>query len=274
MKKLFIIALALVMLLALTGCCLSHEWAEADCVNPKICTKCEETEGEPLGHTWAAATCVTPKTCEDCGETEGEALGHTLSEATCTEAPVCSVCGETEGEALGHTWVDATYEAPKTCSVCGETEGEPLEMIRYDLGMDYETFVSTMNIALNTLGYELEFYEIDADGMPTYFVTQNGTELEVVVAFELMENGKTAYSVTVATPSVTDTTLTTVTGIVGGVAMAVADNTITQEVINELASSTPIESGGSNVYMIEYNGLLITLVEGSDALGFYICPLG
>ena len=37
MKRLMIIALALVMLLALAGCACEHEWMEADCVNPRIC---------------------------------------------------------------------------------------------------------------------------------------------------------------------------------------------------------------------------------------------
>ena len=272
MKRLMILALAAVLLLALTGCCLRHEWVEADCVNPQTCAKCGETEGEPLGHEWVEADCVTPKTCSVCGETEGEALGHTPSEATCTEASVCSVCGETVAEALGHSWVDATYEAPKTCTACGETEGEPLELVRYNLGMSYEEFADTMLLVLENLGYGLEFYGIDEDGMPTYFVTQGDTELDVVIAFEVMNDGTTAYSVTVATPSVTDSDMTYLTGVVGGVAMAVADNTITQDVINQLASVTPIESDGSNVYMIEYNGLLIMLVEGTDALGFYICP--
>lgn len=267
MKRLLIIALAAVMLLALTGCCLRHEWVDADCVNPKTCSKCGETEGEALGHSWVDADCVNPKTCSVCGETEGSALGHTLSEATCTDAPVCSVCNESVGEALGHSWVDATYEAPKTCSVCGETEGDPL--VRTDLGLDYETYANTMNTALNTLGYGLEFYDIDEEGMPTYFVTQNGEELEVVVAFELAADGKTVYAVTVATPNEDDAV---VTGIAGGVAMGIADSTITQDVVNQLASSTPIQSDGSNVYMIEYNGLLIMLVEGADAIGFYICP--
>ena len=108
----------------LTGCCLSHEWKEATCTTPKICVKCEKTEGEALGHEWQEATCTEPKTCSVCGETEGEALGHEWKEATCTEAKTCSVCGETEGKALGHKWQEATCTEPKTCSVCGETEGE------------------------------------------------------------------------------------------------------------------------------------------------------
>ncbi len=110
----------------LTGCCMSHEWKEATCTEPKTCTKCGKTEGESLGHTWVDATCAEAKHCSICGETEGEPLAHTWVDATCTEAKHCSVCGEAEGEPLTHTLTKANYQQPATCKVCGETVGEPL----------------------------------------------------------------------------------------------------------------------------------------------------
>lgn len=274
MKKLMIIALALVMLLALAGCACEHEWMDADCVNPRICAKCEEVEGTPLGHTWSAATCVDPKICENCAATEGEPKGHEWVEATCTEPNICSVCGETDGEPLGHAWVDATELAPKTCSACGVTEGDPLPMVRHDLGMDYETFANTMNTALGILGYEMEFYGVSEEGLPTYYVNSTaGEELDIEVAFELMDDQKTVYSVAVATGNASDVTMATVTGMVGGVAMGIAEPTITQDVINSLGTVTPIETEGMLVYSIEYNGLIIMLMEGTGLLGFYICPM-
>ncbi len=100
-KKLLCLVLCALCILSLAACGCKHEtWNEADCVNPKTCAECGETEGEALGHTWVDADCVAPKTCADCGETEGEALGH--------------------------TWVEADYENPKTCSVCAVSEGDPL----------------------------------------------------------------------------------------------------------------------------------------------------
>ena len=274
MKRLMIIALALVMLLALVGCACEHEWMDADCVNPRICAKCEEVEGTPLGHTWSAATCVDPKICENCAATEGEPKGHEWVEATCTEPNICSICGETDGEPLGHAWVDATELAPKTCSACGVTEGDPLPMVRHDLGMDYETFANTMNTALGILGYEMEFYGVSEEGLPTYYVNSTaGEELDIEVAFELMDDQKTVYSVAVATGNASDVAMATVTGMVGGVAMGIAEPTITQDVINSLGTVTPIETEGMLVYSIEYNGLIIMLMEGTGLLGFYICPM-
>lgn len=51
MKKTTYLALALTICLLFTGCCFSHDWAEATCTAPKTCTKCEKTEGELLPHT-------------------------------------------------------------------------------------------------------------------------------------------------------------------------------------------------------------------------------
>lgn len=99
-KRLVIGLLAVVMMMALTGCCMSHEWNEATCTAPMTCAKCGETEGEVLAHTWVEATCAEAKHCEVCGATEGEALPHTLTEATYWQAATCTVCGAVEGEIL------------------------------------------------------------------------------------------------------------------------------------------------------------------------------
>ena len=126
MKKRILSFLVLVLCLSLlTGCMCKHEvWNDADCVTPKTCSVCGETEGEALGHVWLAATCEAPKTCEACGITEGEAKGHSWVDATCEAPKTCTSCDLTDGEALGHDWVDATTETPKTCAVCSVTEGE------------------------------------------------------------------------------------------------------------------------------------------------------
>lgn len=93
-KKVLTLVATLGVLVGLTGCCMSHEWADATCTEPKTCTKCGKTEGEALGHQWVEATCTEPK--------------H------------CSVCGETEGEPIEHTWVDTV--GGRRCTVCGYEE--------------------------------------------------------------------------------------------------------------------------------------------------------
>lgn len=130
MKKIIRSILSVILIAALFtlgGCSeCDHEWREANCIEPKTCTKCGATEGEPLGHDWAPATCTEPKTCRRCGATEGEPLDHDWAPATCTEPKTCRRCGATEGEPLGHDWIEATCSEPRRCKRCGYREGKPL----------------------------------------------------------------------------------------------------------------------------------------------------
>lgn len=177
-KRITLLALLLVCLLTLTGCFCEHEWIPADCVNPAICSKCEETEGTPNGHVWMAATCAAPKTCEVCGETEGEAKPHTWADATCTAPKTCTVCAATEGEALEHTWLDATYEAPMTCEVCGETQGEPLVASIEDSDA-FDTITGILDEQMSDLNPE---YVIDEELslLYVYLDAPSGTALGLV----------------------------------------------------------------------------------------------
>ncbi len=127
MKKIFVFANMLIMVLFLAGCC-KHEWVDADCDTPIRCTKCGKEKGQALGHEWADATCAAPQTCTRCGLTMGTTLPHTWVEATCTAPKTCSVCNATEGDILPHEWNYATFDTPKTCKNCGLTEGEPITL--------------------------------------------------------------------------------------------------------------------------------------------------
>lgn len=97
-----IIVIAVVALISSYNKCKTdgHTWVSATCTNPRICSVCKETEGNPLGHNWEVATCETPKTC--------------------------SICGVVEGTAIGHDWMDATKESPAICSLCGTTTGSQI----------------------------------------------------------------------------------------------------------------------------------------------------
>lgn len=158
-RKISLVAVIAVCMIVLSGCQCSHEWTDADCLTPKTCAKCGETEGEALGHSWAAATCAAPKTCTGCGLTEGDVLDHVWTEATCAAPKTCTGCGLTEGEALEHTWVGANYQTPQTCSVCSQTEGDPLPA------------------AFEAYGFQIDMTET---GVP-YALTLNGIPFQVTV---------------------------------------------------------------------------------------------
>ena len=118
MKRAVICILTLVLGLALSGCCMSHEWAKADCTMPETCIKCEKTKGEPLGHQWKEATCTTRKSCTICCVTEGEMLEHNFEE-----------------EVLRKDYVNADTYYLQTCKDCGK-ETERKENLEIFVGLD------------------------------------------------------------------------------------------------------------------------------------------
>ena len=159
MRKIRMFVLVLVMMGMLSGCCLFHDWVEADCVEPKHCTKCGEREGKRLGHEWEAATCEYPETCNRCGDTKGEALGHSNTE-----------------------WEISGEEMVSTCTVCSKESRRPIDreligrqmvlgkwevsaMMDYDDGK-WDFFDEPI--------FWVEFYE-DGTGLLCLFEEQSGT---------------------------------------------------------------------------------------------------
>ena len=153
-RKIGMLLLALVCVLALAGCSCDHVWRDATCCSPVVCEKCGESHGEPLAHNLSEATCDAPATCSVCGAVEGEAAphqwileectgfcalcgaddptapGHKWQEATCDDAKICTGCNLTEGEALGHDMTEATCESHSYCARCGYVDwihARPLE---------------------------------------------------------------------------------------------------------------------------------------------------
>ncbi len=137
MKKIVALLLSLA-LLCLAGCAQEecvHQWSEATCEMPKICTLCGMIDGQPLGHNWQEADCDSVKTC--------------------------TVCQVTEGEALGHAWLPANYQAPATCRTCAVTEGEclqpgfaayPVNVINVQLGVQYDYLAACYVQGYTTMG--------------------------------------------------------------------------------------------------------------------------
>lgn len=135
-------------------------------------------------HTWIEATCTEPKTCSECGETEGEPLGHTWVEATCTEPKTCSVCGETEGEPLGHTLTEANYQQPATCEVCGETVGEPLQAEFEQYGLVCDAELDTPYPYVTICGDAPEYTTIGNLTFTDYEVFSEGDNYEAKEGYE------------------------------------------------------------------------------------------
>ena len=124
MKKYLLSIVSVMIVFVISGCGHEHKWVDATCTEPKTCSECGETEGEPLGHKWLEATCTEPKTCSVCGEKEGEALGHTWDMATCMHPTTCKVCGFSPDDKLADHACDNWEEVHEaTCAEDGYQKG-------------------------------------------------------------------------------------------------------------------------------------------------------
>lgn len=117
-------AVALIVVLGALTYFFVHDWADATCLKPQICSICGATQGEPLGHDWAEADCRYPETCKRCGEERGAALGHDWADATCTQPRTCKRCQSTTGTALGHDMGEWVVDQGATCTEYGKQHRE------------------------------------------------------------------------------------------------------------------------------------------------------
>lgn len=113
-----IVVASIALMLSYNKCKASgHSWVAATCTEPKLCTVCKATEGDPLGHSWENATCELPKTCSSCSATEGSALGHEWLGATKDSPAICASCGMTTGTRILPTLM--------VTNLCWGGEGSP-----------------------------------------------------------------------------------------------------------------------------------------------------
>lgn len=106
---------------------LGHTWTAESCTDPRVCSVCNESDGEIMGHTYEVE--IVEPTCVDegykyyfcgCGADDFEildALGHTWTGGSCTEPQTCSTCSEVNGEASGHDYKEESV--PPTCTEGG-----------------------------------------------------------------------------------------------------------------------------------------------------------
>lgn len=95
-----------------------HEWIEADCTNPVICSDCKKTKGKALGHDFSEATCTEPQICTRCGEKQGKPLGHNYGEYTVVTEPTCLLAGRKTA----------------VCAVCGNTDIQRIDQLPHTAG--------------------------------------------------------------------------------------------------------------------------------------------
>jgi len=162
----------------------SHEYRDATCTTPQICTKCNATGGAALGHTYSNATCTTPQTCVTCGATAGSVADHQWKNATCTHPKTCSVCNLTQGDALGHnmgltrcyqcdyTDYSAIAKAYSNITAYDGKTGETLEVSNVSVSSS-----GVLSFSFNGKSYSVTIIERNYDSMTYFSCYLNGEPL-------------------------------------------------------------------------------------------------
>ena len=107
---------------------VTHDFADADCLNPKTCTVCGATDGEPLGHAPENDDndCSTALNCGVCGKEILAAGEHSpeKDDGNCTTEQKCTVCGQVAVAAKeAHSDTDHDYLCDN--AGCQVTVGNP-----------------------------------------------------------------------------------------------------------------------------------------------------
>lgn len=119
-RKNFLILMVFFLFIVFCVSCTknNHKWKDATCEEPKLCTECGATEGNPLGHNFLDWHITKQPTTYEKGE----------------ECRYCSRCNKKETRILEelsseciHEFLDATCTTPKKCKNCGIEEGLPSE---------------------------------------------------------------------------------------------------------------------------------------------------
>ena len=117
MKKALLILLSLIFAIVLFSCneC-KHDWIDANCTDPKTCSLCNETQGDPLGHTYGEWSVTKDATCTENGQRT----------RTCA-------CGDIEVEVIpqAHDLEDVPGVV-STCKVQGYSDYKACKDCEYD----------------------------------------------------------------------------------------------------------------------------------------------
>ncbi len=199
-KRLLSATLVLLLLANLTACSLLPSGGDSEEDSGDIVASTEDASGnqtEVCDHQWIEATCTEPKTCSICGITEGNPLGHDFAPATVDSPKKCKICGLEEGEIVNVEKVvfpddgdDAYFDYDNTndiilkCVFTDEIDGWCLHVYFYDwdsnlLNEDYLTFS-------DDVGKPHRCYYDDSEGLFYWFT--DGNKKSFLEVYKISEN--------------------------------------------------------------------------------------
>lgn len=112
-----------------------------DEIKQKKCSNCDFTIEEKTattGHTWIDADCENPKRCSVCNATEGNPLGHRGGEATTTNKAKCEVCGKEYGELLPVDEIYTVYDLNTRKEVTDTLENLVAQIVQNEMGGGFD----------------------------------------------------------------------------------------------------------------------------------------
>jgi len=185
MKKIVLAALSIILLFAMTGCCLSHDWETGDCVTPMTCKKCGETEGEPIGHVLSDWEIVKEATFAETG----------------LKQKVCFVCGQViETEVIERSIGDGSmlYDSEGNSRSAFDFTDSYGELLSYVAAEAFDQSVSVVKDASSSIGSY--FIENRSDtGTTMISFSKNGDAIPESGAFDQINMLGKASSATDAT---------------------------------------------------------------------------
>ena len=154
---------------------ITHSFKDATCTEPKTCTVCSLTEGEPNGHTPSAddGDCTTPVSCSICQATVVEARAeHEALEddGNCMTAIYCKHCEQIAIEATQEHKSSEEYIANESHHWYNcVTTGCKAELVKSEHTWTYEKVNNEVHkrLSCNECSYEanvLEEHTPDSDG--------------------------------------------------------------------------------------------------------------
>lgn len=188
-RKSLTAAFSFFLILILTGCSCAHEWTDADCINPAVCTKCGETGDLALGHQWADATCSTPQICTHCGETQGMPLSHEYEDWIYTDTEMVRTCvlcaaeerAEIDRQAHLNSLLKGHWDYYGVKTMGKLKTGYYLPWFTYAEYDRRENIHLVMGSTSQNLTVESGNYDPDTNSYSGYFLTESGKQSSYVL---------------------------------------------------------------------------------------------
>lgn len=152
-----------------------HLFLEPNCNQPKRCSICSITEGNPLGHRFYEPTCNSPKICSICMKEEGEPLPHNLSE-----------------KQKDINYYDATYTILSQCNDCGKwVESQPVKISSFINNNLFEIPMTPLANRFRNFFNELDNdIDIDFYNSSDYYATFNEANTDNNIICSINKKGK------------------------------------------------------------------------------------